>query len=110
MFFEILALYLYHKKNKNMENLITYKTNSDLSTDILFDSTKITSVNMSKTEVEIFIDSVNEFILDFTEGGNIVEVKSDDGNFGLIVDIWEDFRYDDIVESAVFYFEDFCLV
>ena len=93
-----------------MENLITYKINSDLSTDILFDGAKITSVNMSKTEVEIFIDSVNEFILDFTEGGNIVEIKSDEENFGLIVDIWEDFRFDDIVETAVFYFEDFCLV
>lgn len=71
MIFEILALYLYHKTNRNMENLNTYKINSDLSTDILFDGTKITSVNMSKTEVEIFIDSVNEFISDFTEGGNI---------------------------------------
>lgn len=93
-----------------MENLITYKINSDLSTDILFDGTKIASTNMTKLEAEVFIDSVNEFILDFTEGGNIVEVKSNDENFGLIVDIWVDSRYDDIVDTAVFYFEDFCLV
>jgi hypothetical protein len=63
---------------------------------------------MCKSEVDILVDSINEFILDFTEGGNIVEVKVDEENSGLIVDIWEDFRYDDIVDTAVFYFEDFC--
>ena len=92
-----------------MENLVTFKSNKS-TFDIFFNGTEITNVLMCKSEVEILVDSINEFILDFTEGGNIVEVKVDEENFGLIVDIWEDFRYDDIVESAVFYFEDFCLV
>jgi hypothetical protein len=92
-----------------MENLVTFKSNNS-TFDILFDGIKITNVLMNKSEVEILVDAINEFILDFAEGGNIVEVKSDDENFGLIIDIWDDFRYDDIVETAVFYFEDFCLV
>ena len=92
-----------------MENLVTFKSNKS-TFDIFFNDVEITNVLMCKSEVEILLDSINEFILDFTEGGNIVEVKVDEENFGLIVDIWEDFRYDDIVESAVFYFEDFCLV
>jgi hypothetical protein len=90
-----------------MENLVTFKSNKS-TFDIFFNGVEIANVLMCKSEVEILVDSINEFILDFTEGGNILEVKVDEENSGLIVDIWEDFRYDDIVDTAVFYFEDFC--
>lgn len=93
-----------------MENLITYKINSDSTADLFFNDIKMTTVDVTMVEVDFFVDAVNEFIDDFTAGGNIVEVKSGDGELGLIVDIWQDSRYDDIVESATFWFDDFALV
>lgn len=85
-----------------MNNLLSYKNGN-----LLFNNTIISNIEMSKDEALIFVDSINEFISDISEGGNIIEVKSSDDNIGLIVDIWSDSRFDDLVETSTFYFDDF---
>ena len=74
---------------------------------LFFDNTIITNLDMDKTESLFFVDCVNDFINDIAEAGNIIEVKVGDDNLGLIVDIWTDSRYDELVETACFYFDDF---
>lgn len=101
---------MYNTKNNIMRNLLTYKTISDSRFDIRFNAKTLVEVEMDAVEAHILVDSINEFIHDFSKGGNIVEVKVGDSDISLIVDIWQDFRYDDLVESAIFYFEDFVLV
>lgn len=92
-----------------MENLVTFKSNKS-TFDIFFNGTEITNVEMNIVEVEVLVESINEFIVEFTQGGNVVEIKIDDDDSGIIVDIWCDCRYDDIYDTAVFYFDDFILV
>jgi hypothetical protein len=85
-----------------MSNFLTVQKGN-----LFFDNTIITNLDMDKTESLFFVDCVNDFINDIAEAGNIIEVKVSDDNFGLVVDIWVDSRYDELVETACFYFDDF---
>ncbi len=93
-----------------MRSLLTYKTLSDFKFDVKFNGNTLVEVEMDKVEVRILVDSINEFINDFSQGGNIVEVKLSEDGIGLIVDIWEDFRYEVLIDTAIFYLEDFVVV
>ena len=88
-----------------MSNFLTVQKGN-----LFFDNTIITNLDMDKTESLLFVDCVNDFINDIAEAGNIIEVKVADDNLGLIVDIWIDSRYDELVETACFYFDDFVIV
>ena len=88
-----------------MSNFLTVQKGN-----LFFDNTIITNLDMDKTESLLFVDCVNDFINDIAEAGNIIEVKVGDDNLGLIVDIWGDSRYDELVETACFYFDDFVIV
>lgn len=93
-----------------MRSLLTYKTISEDKFDLKFNGNTLVEVEMDKVEVRILVDSINEFINDFSEGGNIIEVKLSGDGIGLIVDIWQDFRYEVLIDTAIFYLEDFVVI
>ena len=50
--------------------------------------------------------AINSFIEQCYKPNNIITIKNDNDNIGLIVDIW-DAKQDNCINSCCFYFEDF---
>ena len=87
-----------------MSNFLTVQKGN-----LFLNNTLITNLEMDKNDALFLVDCLNDFINDIAESGNIIEVKVSDDNLELIVDIWADSRYDELVETACFYFDDFAI-